>query len=79
MKMIRKKIKKDTYAERITDTAYRTLYDALKSILTTDVKKTNAEGREITDLGMTLSAVRMKARMALDFVDNLKAEIADKQ
>lgn len=79
MKMIRKKVKKDTYAERISDTAYRTLYDVLKSILTTDVKKTNAEGREITDLGMTLSAVRMKARMALDFVDNLKAEIADKQ
>lgn len=79
MKMIRKKIKKDTYAERITDTAYRTLYDALKSILTTDVKKTNAEGKEIMDLGMTLSAVRMKARMALDFVDNLKTEIADKQ
>lgn len=79
MKMIRKKVKKDTYAERISDTAYRTLYDALKSILTTDVKKTNAEGKEITDLGMTLSAVRMKARMALDFVDNLKTEIADKQ
>ena len=77
--MIRKKIKKDTYAERITDTAYQTLRDALKSILMTDVKKTNAEGKEITDLGMTLSAVRMKARMALDFVDNLKTEIADKQ
>lgn len=78
LKKNRKKNKKPSeYENRISDTAYQTVREALQSILTTDVKKSNTDGKEVTDLSLTISAIRMKARIALDFVDNLKNGIGE--
>jgi hypothetical protein len=73
-----KRKEKPNYENRISDTKYKVLSEALASILITDVKKKTADGTEVSDLGMTVSAMRMKARIALDFVNNLKDEAVNK-
>lgn len=67
-----RKSKKEDFSERVSDTAYKTVIEALQSILTTEVKKKGIDEKEVPDLAMTVSAMRMKARIALDFVNNLK-------
>lgn len=66
------KKKNKYFNKRMSVTVYQTLYQALRSLLTTEVKKQGADGKEIVDCAMTVSVMRMKARVALDFVDNLK-------
>ncbi|MCD7728692.1 MAG: hypothetical protein LUI60_02105 [Clostridia bacterium] len=74
--MIKRKNKKGdkSYNERVSELAYTTIREALQSVLTTEVKKTGQDGKEVTDCGLTISKMKMTARMALDFVDNLTKE-----
>lgn len=71
--MIKRK-NKSKYDERVSELAYTTIREALQTILNTDVKKKNTDGVEVTDCGLTISKIKMTARMALDFVDNLKTD-----
>lgn len=66
------KIKKKNFNERVSETAYKTVVEALQSILATEIKKTGLDDKEAVDFAMTVSTMRMKARIALDFVNNLK-------
>lgn len=61
-----------SYDERVSELAYTTIREALQTILNTEVKKVNTDGKEVTDCGLTISKMKMTARMALEFVDNLK-------
>lgn len=61
-----------SYDERVSELAYTTIREALQTILNTEVKKVNTDGKEVTDCDLTISKMKMTARMALEFVDNLK-------
>lgn len=61
--------------EKLSATAYETLKEALENILKTEVKTKDGNGQDITDFPLTISSIRMKARIALDFVSNLKKEV----
>lgn len=74
--MIKRKNKKGdkSYNERVSELVYTTIREALQTILNTEVKKINNDGKEVTDCGLTISKMKMTARMALDFADNLTKE-----
>lgn len=66
---------KKNFDERIAETTYNVIVGALQSVLNTDIKKTGSDGKEITDCGMTVSAMRLKARLALEFVNELDGKV----
>ncbi len=69
----KKKVEKQKdYDKRVSELAYMTVRDALETILKTEIKKTNTDGKEVVDCGLTISKIKMTARTALEFVDNLK-------
>ena len=61
--------------EKLFATAYETLKEALENILKTEVKTKDENGQDIIDFPLTISSIRIKARIALDFVSNLKKEV----
>ncbi len=73
--LIKRKSKTENYDSRMSETSYKTIYNALSSILNTEVKKKGDNGVEVPDWVMTVSAMRMKARIALDFVNNLDKKV----
>ncbi len=72
--LFKKKTKKKSLDEKIFDTNYELLKNTLTSILSTEVKKTDSEGNEKPDWGTTVSVIRTKARLTLDFINGLKKE-----
>ncbi len=72
--LLKKKTKKKSLDEKIFDTNYELLKNTLTSILSTEVKKTDGEGNEKPDWVTTVSVIRTKARLTLDFINSLKKE-----
>jgi hypothetical protein len=70
--------KEKSLKDCVTETTYKVVKEALQSVLTTEVTKKNADGSEVIDIPLTISAMRMKARVALDFVNNLGTEVKNK-
>jgi hypothetical protein len=68
-----------TYNERAMETVYKTVRDTLADVLKTEVSKKNDKGEEVPDLSMTISAIRTKARITLDFVEGLENKFLGKK
>lgn len=66
----------DTY---LVDLKIKTLRDGLSDVYKTEVKKKNEDGKEVVDPRMTASLMKTKARVALDFVDNLDKSTLQKK
>lgn len=62
-----KRKKNLTYDEKIKQAKYERLYGVLKDILQVDIK----DDKNITDYSATCSAIKTKARLALDFIKDL--------
>lgn len=70
--MWKKKENKKDFEKRMSDTTYKMVVDTLESILNTKITKTGSDGTAVVDTAATLSAIRTKARIALDFVTDLE-------
>ena len=87
----KKKEKKKTQAELtedinlekfkvyIFDLERKVLRDSLQTIMNTNVKVKDENGKEVTDMRATISAIKTQARVALETVDNMKNKLEDKQ
>ena len=64
--------KKKNFEKALSDTLYTTALDTLSDLLKTEYKTNDSEGKEIIDYEMTVRMIRTKARIAIDFVSNLK-------
>ena len=67
--MFGKRKKAVDYDEKIKSAKYERIYQCLKDILRLEIKATS--GKEETDYAATCSAIKTKARLALDFVADL--------
>ena len=75
----KKKEKKNRKFEKaLSDTLYSTALDTLSDLLKTEYKKTDSDGKEVVDYEMTVRMIRTKARIAIDFVSNLKKQEVEK-
>ncbi len=63
--------KKPTYEEQMRRKKLKVASEALSDILKTEIKVKGADNVEKVDLAATVSAVKLKARIALDFVQSL--------
>ena len=59
------------FAERIKAAKYERIYQALKDILKVEVTAQGKDGKAEIDYAATCSAIKTKARMAIDFVADL--------
>jgi hypothetical protein len=63
------------FNEKIKQAKYERIYQTLKDILNTDVKAINpTSGKEETDYATLCSAIKTKARLAIDFVADLEKD-----
>lgn len=60
-----------TYDEKIAAAKYGRISQTLKDIVKTEIKGVNASGKEDINYAATCSAIKTKARLALDFVADL--------
>ena len=65
------------YEEKINAAKYDCIHQALKDILKIDVKAIS-NGKEETNFVSTCSAMKTRARLALEFVANLEKDNDDK-
>ena len=65
------------FDEKIKAAKYERIYQTLKDILKVEIKAQNG-GKEITDYAATCSAIKTKARLAVDFVADLDNGYAEK-
>lgn len=56
----------------IFDLERKMLREALMNIMATNIRVKNSEGKEVTDMYATISAMKTTARITLETVDNLK-------
>lgn len=70
MKMKRKNL---SFDEKIKQAKYERVYGTLKDILTVDIK----DDKNVTDYTATCSAIKTKARLALDFIKDLDKDEDD--
>lgn len=61
----------NNFDEKLKAAKYDCIFQALKEILKMEVKGTDANGKEASNHAATVSAMKMRARLALDFVANL--------
>ena len=73
----KKKTKEIDFDERIKAAKYERIYQTLKDILKIEVKAVNGNQEEI-DYAATCSAIKTKARLAVDFVADLEKSDNDK-
>ena len=66
----RKKAKAVDFDEKIKAAKYERIYQTLKDILKIEIKAVN--GKEEIDYAATCSAIKTKARLAVDFVADLE-------
>lgn len=59
------------FAEKIKAAKYERIYQSLKDILKIEIKAQNKDGKEEIDYVATCSAIKTKARLAIDFVADL--------
>lgn len=67
-----KKTAAETFDDRIKAAKYERILQTLKDILRIEVKMVSKEGQEETDYAATCSAIKTKARLAIDFVADLE-------
>lgn len=72
--MFKSKQKISEFEQRIKDAQYLRLVQTLQGILKTEVKTKDNAGREVTDCAATCREIKTMARLALDFVGDLKPE-----
>ena len=68
----KKKSKKVSFEERLRIAKYERVFTTLNDILKTEVKATTKDGKEVIDYSMTCSAIKTKARLAIDFIADLE-------
>lgn len=73
--MFRKKKDGNDFAEKIKAAKYERIYQSLKDILKMEIK---VSGKEEVDYAATCSAMKTKARLAIDFVADLDKDGEDK-
>lgn len=56
------------FAEKIKTAKYERIYQSLKDILKIEIK---AQNKDETDYAATCSAIKTKARLAIDFIADL--------
>lgn len=71
--MLNKKKKNVSFDEKIKQAKYERVHSTLKDILQTEIKTTE-NNKEVTDYAATCSAIKTKARLALDFIKDLDKE-----
>lgn len=59
------------FDEKIKAAKYDCIYSALKDILKIEVKGTDSNGKEVVNHAATVSSIKTRARLALEFVANL--------
>lgn len=59
------------FAEKIKSAKYERILQSLKDILKIEVKTMGKDGKEVIDYPTTCSAIKTKARLAIDFVADL--------
>ena len=62
------------FDERIKSAKYERIYQTLKDILKIEVKAQSKDGTETIDYAATCSAIKTKARLAIDFVADLEKD-----
>lgn len=65
------------FEEKIKQAKYERLYSTLKDILQTELKTTDSNNKEVADYPATVSAIKTKARLALDFIKDLEKDDND--
>jgi len=68
----KKKQPRADFEEQVRAAKYGRIYQTLKDILKVEVKTTDGAGREKIDYAATCAAMKTRARIALDFVDDLE-------
>lgn len=61
----------ESFDEKIKAAKYERIYQSLKDILKLEIKTAVKDGKEEIDYAATCSAIKTKARLALDFVTDL--------
>lgn len=69
----------EKFKNYIFDLERKVLRDSLQTIMNTNVKVKDENGKEVTDMRATISAMKTQARVALETVDNMKNKLEDKQ
>ncbi len=59
------------FDEKIKSAKYERIYQTLKDILKIEIKARGEDGADVTDYAATCSAMKTKARLAIDFVADL--------
>lgn len=59
------------FDEKIKAAKYERIYQSLKDILKIEIKTPTKDGKEEIDYAATCSAIKTKARLAIDFVADL--------
>lgn len=59
------------FEKKVKAAKYERIYQSLKDILKTEIKTLTKDGKEEIDYSATLSAIKTKARLAIDFVADL--------
>lgn len=72
-------IKLDKFKTYIFDLERKVLRDALTSIMNINVKVKDENGKEVTDMRATISAMKTTARVSLETVDNMKNKLDENQ
>lgn len=68
----REKLK--AFENYLLDLELKTLREALESVLKSEVKRKDENGKDVIDAKQTASLMKTKARVALEFIANLKKE-----
>ncbi len=59
------------FDEKIKTAKYERIYQSLKDILKIEIKTPTKDGKDEIDYAATCSAIKTKARLAIDFVADL--------
>lgn len=70
----KKKTTTPTFEERMQVAKYERIYQTLKDILKLEIKVVDKVGKEEIDFASTCSAMKTKARLAIDFVADLEKD-----
>ena len=65
------KKKTENFEDKIKAAKYECIFQSLNDILKVEIKAKNADGNEEPDYAAMCSAIKTKARLALDFVADL--------
>ncbi len=65
------------FDEKIKTAKYERIYQSLKDILKIEIKTPTKDGKDEIDYAATCSAIKTKARLAIDFVADLDKDSDD--